>query len=195
MRITYKFLFFIWFGLIVFASVVPNSAGDQSLLSKMALTRSGFFLHVFGYFVLTALAFFAFEKKRFWLYLVGIVLMGVLFEGVQYVMPTRTFNLYDVVANGVGILLFVFIWVIFISHRHTPVPSAGATGQAQTDTDICSTVISDSQFPVSFKGSSQRLSIGFRLRGKPIFDGSLDHVSIFRINFRQVRFSNVRMVF
>ncbi len=105
----YKVLFFIWFGLIVFFSVVPNSAGDQSFLAKMSLTQSGFFLHVFGYFVLSALAFFAFEKKRFWLYLVGIVLVGVLFEGVQYVMPTRTFNWYDVVANGVGILAFVFI--------------------------------------------------------------------------------------
>ena len=106
MRIIYKILFFIWFGLIVFFSVVPNSAGDQSFLAKMALTKSGFFQHVFGYFVLTGLAFFAFEKKRFWLYLVGIVLMGVLFEGVQYVMPTRTFNWYDVVGNCLGILLF-----------------------------------------------------------------------------------------
>ena len=109
MRITYKILFFIWFGLSVFASVVPNSAGDQSFLAKMALTKSGFFQHVFGYFVLSALAFFAFEKKRLWLYLMGIVLVGVLFEAVQYVMPTRTFNVYDVVGNGVGILSFVVI--------------------------------------------------------------------------------------
>ena len=108
-RITYKILFFIWFGLIVFFSVVPNSTGDQSFLAKMALTKSGFFQHVFAYFVLSVLAFLAFEKKRFWLYLVGVVLMGVFFEAVQYVMPSRTFNVWDVVANGVGILLFVFI--------------------------------------------------------------------------------------
>ena len=108
-RITYKILFFIWFGLIVFASVVPNSAGDQSFLAKMALTKSGFFQHVFGYFVLSALAFFAFEKKRLWLYLMGIVLVGVLFEAVQYVMPSRIFNLYDVVANCLGVLLFVVV--------------------------------------------------------------------------------------
>ena len=114
MRITYKILFFIWFGLIVFFSVVPNSAGDQSLLAKMSLTRSGFFQHVFGYFVLTGLAFFAFGKKRFWLYLVGIVLVGVLLETVQYVMPSRTFNVYDVVGNCLGILSFVFIWVLFL---------------------------------------------------------------------------------
>lgn len=104
-----KVLFFIWFGLIVFFSIVPNSAGDQSWLSKMALTSSGFFQHVFGYFVLTALAFRAFEKKRFWLYLVGIVLAGVLFEAVQYALPARTFNVYDVVANVAGVMLFVVI--------------------------------------------------------------------------------------
>ena len=40
-----------------------------------------------------------------------------LFEGVQYVMPSRTFNWYDVVANGVGVVVFVFIWVLFIIHR------------------------------------------------------------------------------
>ena len=107
-----KILFFIWFGLIVFFSIVPNSAGDQSFLSKMALTRSGFFQHVFGYFVFSALAFLAFEKKRFWLYLVWIVLMGGLFEVVQYAMPTRTFNVYDVVANSLGVVLFVLIWVL-----------------------------------------------------------------------------------
>lgn len=111
-RITYKLLFFIWFGLVVFFSVVPNSVGDQSFLAKMALTRSGFFLHVFGYFVLTALASRAFENKRLWLYLVGIVLVGGLFEAVQYVMPNRTFNWYDVVANGVGGVFFVAIWVM-----------------------------------------------------------------------------------
>ncbi len=109
MRISYKILFFIWFGVIVFASIVPNSAGDQSFLSKMALTKSGFFQHVFGYFVLTALACLAFGKKMLWLYLVGIVLMGVLFEAVQYALPYRTFNWYDVVGNGVGVMHFVVV--------------------------------------------------------------------------------------
>ena len=148
MRITYKILFFMWFGLVVFFSVTPNSAGDQSFLARMALTKSGFFQHVFGYFVLTALAFLAFEKKRLWSYLVGIVLIGGLFEGVQYVMPSRTFNWYDVVANGVGILSFVFILVIFISHRREETEIRSQKSEVrdrrsishrptQTDTDIC----------------------------------------------------------
>jgi len=57
------------------------------------------------------------------------------------------------------------------------------------------TVISDSQLPVSFEGFSQWFSIGFRLRGKPVFNSSFDHVPVFHINFRQVRSFNVRMIF
>jgi hypothetical protein len=97
-----KILFFIWLGLIVFFSVVPHGAGDQSFLSKMALTKSGFFQHVFGYFVLGALACLAFEKTL-WLYLVGIVFVGVLLEAVQYALPYRTFNPYDIVGNCLGV--------------------------------------------------------------------------------------------
>ena len=172
----YKFLFFLWFGLIVFFSVVPNSAGDQSFLSRMSLTRSGFFLHVFGYFVLTALAFFAFEKREdrgrksevggrrsegrnqrsednntgmlecwdkecrgqraevrgrrkevFFICLsgFGIFVCSLILEGVQYALPYRTFNWYDVVANGIGVLVFGVL-MLFIGHRRT-----------QTDTDFC----------------------------------------------------------
>ena len=110
-RITYKVLFFIWFGLILFFSVVPHGSDDHYLLSRISLTRSGFFQHVFAYFVLSALACLAFGKKRRWLYLVGIVLTGGFFEIIQFYLPYRTFNVYDIVANGVGAVLFIIGWM------------------------------------------------------------------------------------
>jgi VanZ family protein len=105
LKIGCKLLFFIWFGLLVFLSVVPYGPGDQSFLFRMALTRSGFFQHVFGYFVLSVLACLVFGEKRLWLYLVEIVLLGAFLEVVQFYLPYRTFNVYDVVANEVGIVL------------------------------------------------------------------------------------------
>ena len=105
LKMNCRILFFIWFGLIVFLSVVPHGSSDQSFLSRVALTRSGFFQHVFGYFVLSTLACLVFEKKRLWLYLVGIVLLGGFLEVVQFYLPYRTFNVYDVVANEVGMVL------------------------------------------------------------------------------------------
>ncbi len=47
-------------------------------------------------------------------------------------------------------------------------------------------VVSNSQLPVSFKGSLQWLSIDFRSCGKAFFDGSFDHFPVFRINFREI---------
>ena len=41
-----------------------------------------------------------------------IFLFGVVLEVVQFYLPYRTFNVYDVVGNGVGILALVFIWVM-----------------------------------------------------------------------------------
>jgi VanZ family protein len=41
-----------------------------------------------------------------------IFLFSVVLEIVQFYLPYRTFNVYDVVANGVGILSFFIIWMI-----------------------------------------------------------------------------------
>ena len=41
-----------------------------------------------------------------------IFLFGVVLEVVQFYLPCRTFNVYDVVGNLVGILSFVFIWAM-----------------------------------------------------------------------------------
>ena len=84
---------------------MPQGSEDQSFLSRMVLTRSGFFQHVFGYFVLSALACLAIKQKGLWLYLLGIVLMGGFMEGVQLYLPYRTFDVYDMVANAVGVVL------------------------------------------------------------------------------------------
>ena len=108
-----KTLFFMWFGLILLLSIAPNGSGDRSVISAVSLTQSGFFLHLIGYFILTALACLAFQRKRLLLCLVSIILLGVFLEGVQFYLPYRTFNWNDVVANGIGILSFVVIWVLF----------------------------------------------------------------------------------
>jgi len=61
------------------------------------------------------LCFLAFDAKNIFFVLWAgllIFLYSMALEGVQFYLPYRTFNVYDVVANGVGILSFVFIWVM-----------------------------------------------------------------------------------
>lgn len=104
-----KLFFFIWFALIVFFSLTPSSMGYQFISSKMALTKSGFFQHVFGYFVLGAITFYTFDKKRIWLYLVGLFLLSALFEIIQYKIPSRSLNPYDLLGNGLGLMGVILI--------------------------------------------------------------------------------------
>jgi len=76
-------------------------------------------MHCIAYFVGVLLCYLAFEKKNISFVLgVGLLifLFGVVLEVVQFYLPCRTFNVYDVVGNGIGILFFVVTWMLFISH-------------------------------------------------------------------------------
>ena len=112
-----KILFYLCLSLIVFLSIVPQSA-NSSLLSKMMFTKSGFFQHVFGYFVLSALAWLAFKKNNIWIILAGILILGIVLEIIQYALPTRTFNVYDLLANMMGVFVVV-IKILFDQIRRS----------------------------------------------------------------------------
>lgn len=99
-----KILFYSCLFMIVYFSIVPQNSDDPSMWSAMMFTESGFFQHVFGYFVLSALACYAFSKNNIWKILAGILIMGVGLEMIQYVLPSRTFNVYDSLANLIGVL-------------------------------------------------------------------------------------------
>jgi len=73
-------------------------------------------LHCAGFFVGMVLCWLAFDKKGISFVLWGcllIFLSSVILEGVQLYLPYRTFNVYDIVANGVGIVLFIFVYVVY----------------------------------------------------------------------------------
>ena len=63
-----KIFFYLCLTLIVFLSIVPQDV-NSSLLSGMRFTKSGFFQHMFGYFVLSVLACQAFRGDN-----IGIIL-------------------------------------------------------------------------------------------------------------------------
>jgi len=99
-----KVLFYLCLFLIVVLSIVPQNVNSAMSL-KVMFTKSGFFQHVFGYFVLSALAWHAFAENKIWLILAGTLILGVVLEIIQYALPTRTFNVYDLLANLAGVLV------------------------------------------------------------------------------------------
>ena len=169
-KVLARIVFILWTIAVTVLSVI-SYPGSKDLLMSVKLTSSGFVVHGVAYFVGMLLCYLSFDRRKdrdhmsdarrqlskvtfIWMSGLLILLYSVLLECVQLSLPYRTFNIYDVVANGVGVLGFVVIWIVF-SHpdeiantkafhgagRHTPVPSPGATAplrrdlrQARTDT-------------------------------------------------------------
>jgi glycopeptide antibiotics resistance protein len=107
-----KAVFIVW-GISI---VVVHLVASNNILASVTVTRSGFVLHCAGFFVGMVLCWLAFDKKSIsfilWAGLV-ILISSVILEGVQFYLPHRTFNVYDIVANAVGIGLFVFVYVVY----------------------------------------------------------------------------------
>ena len=113
---TSKILFFFWLFAITFISLV-----DYSSVSWLGLAKgfgTGFWLHLVGYFIAGLLFFLAFGKKGQTYVLIALAalfLLGVLFELLQLRIPKRTFNPVDILANGLGLIVF---YVCYNYSRH-----------------------------------------------------------------------------
>ncbi len=97
-----KSLFFSLLFVIIVLSVIPHTSRFVSPY-KSPWMASGYIQHALGYFLLSAVACHAFPKRRTWACLAGILCLGIALELIQYIIPTRTFNLYDILANALGI--------------------------------------------------------------------------------------------
>ena len=131
-RVLVRSLFAIWAIAVAVLSVI-SYPGSKDLLMAVKLTSSGFVIHCVAYFVGMLLCFLAFDAKNIsfvvWAGLM-IFFFSMILEIAQFYLPCRTFNVYDVVANGVGILSFVFIWVLFLRHPRTIFRSYRAGGKS-----------------------------------------------------------------
>jgi hypothetical protein len=119
-KVLVRSLFAIWTTAVAALSILSHP-GSKDLLMSVKLTSSGFVMHGIAYFAGILLCYFSFNKKDIsfvlWAGLL-IFIYSVVLEVVQFYLPYRTFNVYDVVGNGVGILLFVFIWVMIYGRMH-----------------------------------------------------------------------------
>ena len=109
-----RVLFVLWVVAVTVLSVLSYS-GSNDLLMSVKFTSSGFVMHGIAYFLGMLLCFLAFGAKNIsfvvWTGLL-VFLYGVILEVVQFYLPYRTFNVYDVVANGAGMVIFVIVWMV-----------------------------------------------------------------------------------
>lgn len=109
---TYKILCYSYSIFLILISVLPiNSSGSSINHTFVVSIRLDYLLHcaifipwVFLIQKITRLSFGRFPKKTFVLLVAG-VLFAFTMEAIQYILPYRAFNINDLLANGLGILL------------------------------------------------------------------------------------------
>ena len=129
-KILLRSMFIVWVIAVTAFSVIshPISSG---LLMSVKLTSSGFVIHCVAYFAGMLLCCSVSDKKSILFCIKAgllVFLYSVVLEIAQFYLPYRTFNVYDVVANGVGVMLFVAIWVIIALRPGTRLPSGRVGG-------------------------------------------------------------------
>ncbi len=113
-------LLFLWAAVIMVVSVIPGAD-----LPSLSIWEPDKVMHVFVYAVLTFLVFkwlksfstpVSLNKKAF-IAVTVCILYGFIIELIQLILPTRSFDLLDELANTIGCLLSLTGILVFSSKR------------------------------------------------------------------------------
>ncbi|MBN1272585.1 MAG: VanZ family protein [Candidatus Aminicenantes bacterium] len=116
--------FGIWFLGITFVSMAPGSM----ILDKFGATGKHLgsprlVEHTTAYFVGSVLCFYTFSIRKYrFLFFSSVMVFfyGLFLEIIQIGIPYRAFNLHDIAANGIGVVLFMigeFIYLSIFIHK------------------------------------------------------------------------------
>lgn len=113
--------------LITYLSITPMDHAVSDSLNDKAN-------HFIAFYVLSFLADFSFPETRFdWRKVMYILGYGVAIEVIQFYLPNRMFSLFDVLADGAGILIFALSipWLKKLAVLHPRWDAYDASGKSR----------------------------------------------------------------
>jgi VanZ family protein len=110
-----RYLFYIYLVFLVLLSVLPINSTNASLNHVFIVSiRLDYMLHCLVYIPLAVLMGMNFSNLTFLILTWRIVLLlifAALNECIQYIIPYRSFNINDLIANCLGVLLGLFVLI------------------------------------------------------------------------------------
>ena len=102
-----NYIRFVFLLTIVFTSILSFISIDPSIAKILIQDK---LLHVIAFFVISFLAYASdFKIKRIILFVV-LILYGLLIEVIQNSLEYRTFELYDLLSDTIGIIFGYLAW-------------------------------------------------------------------------------------
>ena len=87
---------------VIIGELLPGNSQILSAVSSFGLSDKA--LHFGAYLLLSAIPSFGFERRRGTMAALSMVLLGVVLEFAQRMVPGRDFEIADMVANALGVL-------------------------------------------------------------------------------------------
>ena len=115
----FRILFWLSLAIISIASIIPQFVPQYVIVSPDVSLRLDYVLHFFSYFLLASfLTIWKFSKDKKYRLILFITIFGIIvssiFEIIQYFIPSRTFNPYDIVSNFSGFIIGLVSSLIYL---------------------------------------------------------------------------------
>ena len=122
-----KFIFHISLLFLIVISLYPGSIlgyilyGDLELQPNLIDNPFGTTInHFVYYFYLTLLGLYLYLKNdNFEKIFYSLIFLSIILELLQYIVPNRAFQLYDLIANFVGVLVAYFLVKVYLFFSKT----------------------------------------------------------------------------
>jgi len=114
-----KIVLFVYLVFMLLLVMLPLNDAKSSFLSVSYVVkiRMDYLVHVFLFLPFLLLIKLAYPISNFfWILAIGIIFAGFC-EGIQYLLPYRSFNVNDLIANGVGIILGVSLLIPAVKEK------------------------------------------------------------------------------
>ncbi len=118
----FRILFWISLAVITIASIVPKFFPQHVTITPEFSFRLDYVLHFLSYFFLALfLTSWKFAKNNIFRLILIVIIFGMvissIFEFIQYFLPNRTFNPYDMLCNFSGFIIGLLLSIIIESRR------------------------------------------------------------------------------
>jgi VanZ family protein len=101
--------------LIGIMSIIPDTALDK-VSDTYKLFSGGYLFHILGYGVFCFFALLyniTYQRHSLFIMLLFISIYSIILEVIQYFLPYRTFNLYDILASLIGVAVGVVFFFLY----------------------------------------------------------------------------------
>lgn len=121
-----KLIFFISIISLIIISLYPgsiigyllyNDFGQQPKLIKNPFGTS--INHFLSYFYVTCIGLYAYSESNHLQKLIyGLFFLSIALEALQYIVPNRAFEIYDLAGNFLGVLVACFLVKTYLTLKH-----------------------------------------------------------------------------